>query len=130
MISTICQEILTTAQAKALATAGEHGVNVVPVSMIKVHADSIWLFDFFMEKTADHLRQQSPVALTAWTDMKGIQVKGDVTYHTDGDDFATAVAWVHTQNPSRVLKGLIIITPTAIFDISPGVALTPQDLSL
>lgn len=127
--STIC-DILTTATAKALATNGSAGINVIPVSMIKVNDDTIWLFDFFMDKTTQNLRTDTQVALTAWTDMKGVQVKADAQYCTEGDAFMEAVAWVKEQNPARTVKGLIILTPTKIHDISPGGAFTESNLAL
>lgn len=128
--STTLGEVLTKATAKALATTGPHGINVVPVSMIKVNQDSIWLFDFFMDKTVANLQSNSDVALTAWTDMTGVQLKAAASYYTSGPAFAEAVAWVATQNPARVVKGLIVLTPTEVFDISPGGAYSTDDLAL
>ena len=119
-LSVKVSETLVTATAKALATTGEQGVNVIPVSMIKVNDDSIWLFDFFMKKTATNLATNTAVALAAWTNLVGIQVKASATYVTEGDDFDDAVTWVKTQNPDRVTKGLLILKPTAVSDISPG----------
>ena len=123
-------EALETAEAKSLATVGQDGVNVVPVSMIKVNEDSIWLFDFFMKKTEANVRANPKVSLTAWTDMTGVQMKGDVNYVTKGDEFDASVEWCHTQNPERVVKGLIVLKPTKIFDISPGGAYEEEDLSV
>ena len=120
MFSSTIRDVLSTAAAKAFATYGNTGINVVPVSMIRVNDDTIWLFDFFMDKTVQNLDVKAPVALTAWTDMKGIQIKADAQYVTEGVEFMEAVAWVKEQNPARVVKGLIILTPTKIHDISPG----------
>ena len=122
------QEVLKTATAKALATTGPHSVNVVPVSMINVVDDEIWLFDFFMDKSVKNVREDSSVALTAWTDMVGIQVKAEASYLTEGTQFEEAVAWAKTQNPERVTKGLLLLKPTAVFDISPGGAFSSEDL--
>jgi predicted pyridoxine 5'-phosphate oxidase superfamily flavin-nucleotide-binding protein len=130
MFSSTIRDVLTTANAKAFATNGIAGINVVPVSMIRVNDHTIWLFDFFMDKTIQNLGVKAPVALTAWTDMKGIQIKADAQYITDGDEFTEAVAWVKEQNPARVVKGLIILTPTKIHDISPGGAFLEDDLSI
>lgn len=123
-------DVLMNASAKALATEGPAGINVVSVSMIRVLPDSVWLFDFFMEKTAQNLQAQTSVALTAWTDMVGIQLKADAEYVTEGEVFDEAVEWVQTQNPERVVKGLIVLRPTALFDISPGGAFSAPELSL
>jgi len=123
-------ETLTTATAKALATTGPDGVNVVPVSMIKVNDDSIWLFDFFMDKTTINVAANSTVALTAWTDMVGVQIKAEAEYVTKGTLFEEATAWVKTQNPERVTRGLLVLTPTAVFDISPGGAFNADELTV
>ena len=130
MFSSTISDVLTTAAAKAFATYGNTGINVVPVSMIRVNDDTIWLFDFFMDKTVQNLDVKAPVALTAWTDMKGIQIKADAQYVTEGVEFMEAVAWGKEQNPARVVKGLIILTPTKIHDISPGGAFLENDLSI
>lgn len=130
MLTSNLTTFLTTATAKALATSGPNGINVVPVSMIKVQGDTIWLFDFFMNKTAINAQTNNLCALTAWTDMKGVQVKATHEYLTDGDQFAEAVAWVKEQNPARVVKGLLILTPTQIFDISPGGSFSADDLEV
>lgn len=122
------KEALTHADAKALGTTGSHGVNVVPVSMIKINDDSIWLFDFFMDKTVENIITNHTVALTAWTGMTGVQIKADASYITEGEEFNAAVEWVRTQNPDRVTRGLLILKPTAIYDISPGGAFTAEDL--
>lgn len=128
MINSNLKAFLNNASAKALATNGSDGINVVPVSMIKANDDSIWLFDFFMDKTAKNTQTVEQVALTAWTDMKGLQIKAQVRYINSGDDFTTAVNWVATQNPSRILKGLLILKPIKVYDISPGGAFLPTDL--
>ena len=130
MFSSTIRDVLSTAAAKAFATYGNTGINVVPVSMIRVNDDTIWLFDFFMDKTVQNLDVKAPVALTAWTDMKGIQIKADAQYVTEGVEFMEAVAWVKEQNPARVVKGLIILTPTKIHDISPGGAFLENGLSI
>lgn len=129
-ITSTVKTILETAPAKAFATTCPEDINVVPVSMIRVNDSSIWLFDFFMNKTAHNACVSSACALTAWEGMKGIQIKGSVTYVTGGELFDEAVEWVQIQNPERVVKGLLIIDPTAIFDISPGGAYTAEELGI
>lgn len=127
-ITQTIRKVLETASAKALATMCTENINVVPVSMIRVNDTNIWLFDFFMDKTANNICAHSACALTAWEGMKGIQIKGDVTYVKDGDIFDESVEWVKTQNPNRVVKGLLIIEPKTVFDVSPGGAYEPEDL--
>jgi predicted pyridoxine 5'-phosphate oxidase superfamily flavin-nucleotide-binding protein len=127
-LSTKVIETINIAAAKALATQGPAGLNVVPVSMVRVNPDNIWLFDFFMDKTAANLKQDKAVALTTWTNMIGVQIKAEAEYLTEGEDFDEAVAWVATQNPDRVVKGLIVLKPTDVYDVSPGGAFTESDL--
>lgn len=129
-ITPTVKTILETAPAKALATKNSEDVNAVPISMIKVNETDIWLFDFFMNRTAKNVLTTARCALTAWEGMMGVQIKGNVTYITEGEAFDEAVAWVQTQNPERVVKGLLVIEPTAIFDISPGGAYSAQELGL
>jgi predicted pyridoxine 5'-phosphate oxidase superfamily flavin-nucleotide-binding protein len=122
--------VIENAEAKALATARNGDLNVVPVSMIRVLPATIWLFDFFMDKTAANIKTSSRIALTTWSGLKGIQIKGTASYVMEGPLFTEAVAWVKTQNPERVLRGLIVINPESMHDISPGGAFTVTDLSL
>ena len=127
-ITPTVRTLIEAATAKALATYGAGSVNVVPVSMVKVTESSIWLFDFFMDKTATNVQANPHCALTAWTEMRGVQIKGDASYHTSGSVFEEAVDWVATQNPQRVVKGLLIITPIEVYDISPGGLYSKEEL--
>lgn len=129
-ISPAVTTLIETATSKALATYGVHQLNAVPVSMLKVNGDNIWLFDFFMKKTAENIQDKPEVALCCWTDMRGVQIKASMEYITEGPDFDEAVAWVAANNPSRVVKGLLVLSPTAIFDISPGGAFTEEELAV
>jgi len=129
-ITPIVQTVLEAAPAKAFATTCPESINVVPGSMNKVNESAIWLFDFFMTKTAHNARTSSACALTAWEDMKGIQIKGEVAYVTEGELYDEAVTWVYEQNPDRIVKGLLIIEPTKIYDISPGGAYSAEELGV
>lgn len=129
-ITPTVKTILETAPAKALATTCLENINVVPVSMIRVNESNIWLFDFFMNKTARNACTSATCALTAWEGMKGVQIKGEIAYITEGELFDESVNWVKTQNPDRIVKGLIIIEPTVIFDISPGGAFSADELGI
>lgn len=124
-------EIIRNAEAKALATTGPAGLNVVPLSMVKVNDDStIWLFNFFMDKTVKNLAAEPFAALTCWSALRGVQIKGDAAYATSGTDFDAAAKWVTSQNPKRVIKGLIALVPTEIYDISPGGAFSAEELRI
>jgi len=112
--------LLLNAEAKALATCAGGDLNVVPVSSIKVVDGKIWLIDSFMEKTRENLRESPSVSLACWKEMIGFQVKGTCTYVTEGSDFDTAREWIKTLLPERMVKGLLIIDPGAVYDIAPA----------
>ena len=114
------KDVIENAEGRALATVGEDGVNVVALSMARVHDGKVCAFNFFMDKTAANVQQNPKVALSCWQGLNGIQVKGTVEYITEGEHFDEAVEWVKGQNPDRVVKGLIVLTPEVIFDLSAG----------
>lgn len=113
------EKFILSADAKALATYSDHNINVVPVSSIKVKNDKIWLVNYFMDKTLTNIISNKKVALVCWKKMMGYQIKGEAYYATEGADFDEAVVWIRSILPDRVVKGLIVITPQEIYDISP-----------
>lgn len=113
-------EAITGAEAKALATSGPEGLNVVPVSVVELHGNAIHLFDFFMDKTVKNLLVEPTVALTAWAGLSGVQVRATATYSVDGEIFTAAEVKMKEQFPERTLRGVIILMPTAVYDISAG----------
>ena len=111
---------LLSATSKALATISADGsINVVPVSSIRVKDGRIVLVNYFMEKTLDNILAHPEVALVAWKDMIGYQIKGMAHYETSGMLFDEIVTWVNETIPGRVVKGIILITPTELYDIAP-----------
>lgn len=113
-------EAISGAEAKALATCGPEGVNVVPVSVIEVSESKIVLFDFFMDKTVKNLKVDPDVALTAWSGLTGLQVKAKAEYQTSGKLFDGSVEKMKVQFPERTLSGVIVLTLTHVYDISAG----------
>lgn len=73
-----------------------------------------------MEKTLDNLLDNKFVSLVAWSKMIGYQVKGPAEYLTAGLIFDEMVAWIKDTLPERLVKGVIIITPSDIYDIAPN----------
>ena len=112
------ETFIISAQSKALATYGE-SLNVVPLSSVKIVDGKIWLVNYFMDKTLLNILANPSVSLVCWSDMIGFQIKGTVVYYTNGDDFESAVAWIHSILPDRVVNGLLVLTPKEIFDIAP-----------
>jgi len=114
-------DVLLNADGKALATRSEDSVNVIPVSMIKMTGDNIWLFNCFMGKTVENITKDSHVALVFWKGGEGYQIKATASYVTDGEIFEEARQFVAGVNPNRVLKGVLVLQPTEVFDVSPNV---------
>ena len=113
------EKFILEATSKALATQGNHGINVVPVSTIRVVDGNIWLINYFMDKTLHNISYNKNVALVCWSKMMGYQIKGEMEIVTDGKNFDEAVMWVGKILPERVVKGLLILHPKEVFDVSP-----------
>lgn len=114
------QDFIISAESKALATCSNDNLNVVPVSSIKIVDGKIWLINYFMDKTLSNILNNKNTALVCWRKMMGYQIKGHALYVTEGQDFDEAVKWIQEILPDRVVKGLIVITPNEVFDVSPG----------
>ncbi len=110
---------ITGASAKALATYGPAGLNVVPVSVVTIEDGRIWLYNFFMDKTIQNITSENtPVALTCWDGLVGIQIRAHATYITEGAQYDTAVIQMQEQFPDRILAGILVVTPDEYYDIS------------
>lgn len=119
LTSKISDAILS-ASNKALATTGKHGINVVPVSTVRIVNGEVWLMNYFFKKTRDNVLDQPRAALVCWTGFEGYQVKGSVVYAETGEQFEQAKAWVEENVPGRRLKGLLIIKPEEAYKVSPS----------
>jgi len=113
-------DAILSAESKALATIGKHGLNVVPVSTVRVVDGQIWLMNYFFKKTRENIMEQPRAALVCWKGFEGYQIKGSVEYAESGDTFEKAKAWVTEHVPNRVLKGLFIIEPEETYRVSPS----------
>lgn len=113
------EKFILNSTAKALATLGKNGLNVVPVSSLKVVDDEIWLINYFMDKTVENIKENNKVALVCWNKMFGYQIKGEVEYFENGEKFDEAVIWIKEILPDRIVKGLVVLKPEEIFDIAP-----------
>lgn len=120
------QSIIENSDSYALATVGEGGVNVVPISVVTIEGDEIFLYDFFMKRTADNILLEPRVAFIGWKEFVGVQVKATAVYENTGDIFETAVTQMKQRFPDRTLKALIRLTPTAIYDVAPSADSTVQ----
>lgn len=110
------KEFVLEAESKALATSG-YTLNVVPVSTIKIYGDRIVLVDYFMKKTVKNLYDPT-ACLAVWTGAEGYQLKCEADYFKDGQIFDEIVEETKTTFPDRAVKGIIVLFPYAIYDIS------------
>lgn len=112
-------DILQSADSKALATTGPHGLNVVPVSTIRIVDGKIWLINYFFKKTLENILANPAVSLVGWKGFDGFQIRASVEYVDEGPQFEEAKRWVAQSLPDRVVKGILILTPESAYDISP-----------
>ena len=115
-----CKIYLCKAEGKALATYGLGGVSVVPVSSLKLHDNKIILVNYFFNQSLVNINQNPQVALAAWIGLEGCRIEATAEHVTFGDIFNEAVEWIAHALPDRVVKGVLILTPTAFYDISAG----------
>lgn len=115
------EQFILSADSKALGTISTSGiVNVVPVSSIKIINEKLVLVNYFMDKTLENIKSHNQVSLVAWSKMMGYQIKGVAEYVTEGSIFDDIVLWIKETIPDRVVKGIIFISPTEIYDIAPS----------
>ncbi len=112
-------DFIKNADHKALATHGEDGVNVVPLSMITVDKEHIIICDCFMDKTRNNVRQDPQAALAFWKGFDGVQVKGTIVYEKEGDRFGQYADKLKVDHPDRQLCGVLVFTPDKVYDLSP-----------
>jgi uncharacterized protein len=112
-------DIVLGADAKALATWDEGDINVVPVSAIRIVGGKIWLANFFMGKTVKNIKGNPTASLACWKGAEGYQFKSKVSYQTSGEAFSESKKWIAQIAPKKEIKGLLILEPMAIYDISP-----------
>ena len=120
-ITTEVQTTLLGAEGKALATYSQaEGVSVVPVSSVRVIDGKIVLVNYFFGQTVRNIDENPDVALTFWSGLKGYRIKAVAEHQTEGEVFDEVVGWIAETIPSRVVKGVLILTPKALYDISAG----------
>jgi len=112
------EKFILSAESKALATYSKI-LNVVPVSTVFIVDGKIWLINYFLNKTLDNIMENPHVALVCWKGFVGYQIKGPVLYVENGEYFEIAKERVAKILPERVVKGLLIISPESVYDISP-----------
>jgi predicted pyridoxine 5'-phosphate oxidase superfamily flavin-nucleotide-binding protein len=120
MLTTEVRSFIEKAEHRALATEGEDGPNVIPVSATHIIDDSVVLCDFFMGKTAQNALRGMPAALALWKGFEGIQIKGPIAYEREGERYERIGKWAKEKYPDRTLAGIIVLSPQAVYDLTPG----------
>ena len=112
------KDVIEHADGKALATVVPGCLHVVPVSTVKIIEDKIVLVDYFMKKTLENLLINPDVSLACWKGLEGFQIKAHVEYFTQGAVFTEIVEYVSQIFPDREVKGVIILSPYEVYDVS------------
>lgn len=114
------KDFLLAAKSKALATLSAEGeLNVIPVSTLKIVGDDVVLVNYFMKKTLQNILAHPSVALSAWIDMEGYQIKGVVDYQTEGALVDEIRAWAGEHFPERTVSGVLVIKVHEVFSVTP-----------
>ncbi len=113
-------DILLDSENKAFATTGKDRINVVPVSTMYIIDGKIWLINYFFKKTLENILEEPRAALVCWKGFCGYQIKGQVEYIENGVLFEKAKEMVFQKLPDRIVKGLLILKPEEVYNISPG----------
>lgn len=111
-------DMILNAESKALATNISDTLNVVPVSTVKIINDQIILVNYFLGKTLENIQKNPHVALACWKGLEGYQIKGRIEHVVSGELFDSITSWVKKILPKRVVKGILVLTPEEIFDVS------------
>ncbi len=112
--------ILIEADQRALATNGADGPNLVPLSMVLLENGLIVICDCFMVRSVANLGSDDRVSVAFWKGFVGAQVKGWADYRREGEEFDRAAKWLSGKHPDRVLKGVLVVKPEAVYDLAPG----------
>ena len=112
------KDIIEHAEGKALATVVPGCLHVVPVSTVQIVDNTILLVNYFMGKTLENILVNPDVSLACWRGLEGFQIKAQVEYVTEGDIFTKVVTYVAQTLPDRVVKGVLILSPYEVYDVS------------
>ncbi len=113
-----CLEILLNADGKALATTDGDNIHVIPVSSIRVVEDKIQLVNYFFGQTLKNIQANQNVSLAVWKGLEGYQVKANAYHYTEGDEFESVKKWIGAVLPKRIVKGVLILEPIKVLDVS------------
>jgi len=126
-LAKLSDEVKTVIEGQAvfpLSSSSRDGVpNVIPMTFVKVLDDNTLLaVDNLMNKTKANIQSNPVVALCVWDreKKKAYQIKGEVTFHTCGPLFESAVQWVKSKTPALEPKSALAIKVSHVYDCQPG----------
>ncbi|OYT12527.1 MAG: flavin-nucleotide-binding protein [Bacteroidetes bacterium 4572_112] len=114
----------------ALGTADSKGTpNVSAIASKKIiDANTILTIDTFHNKTIENILENDKVSLAMWRDSEGYQIKGKAKYHTEGDFFEKAKEWILELKPKKIVKGVLEISITDIYYLTPNYELAGKSI--
>lgn len=107
----------------SFATASKKGVpNVVPVGMLFLRDEQIWVVDNYMDKTLANLKENPIASFFLWNpdDKESYQIKGKVTIENSGKDYEEAVMIAHQKRETFPAKNLLKMDICAVYYTTPG----------
>ena len=123
MITEEIKNLFKAQDIAALGTCGEGKPNVIAVYWKHIPDDqTIWLLDNYMNKTLENLRGNPNVCVSIWDAQndEGYELKGTATYHSEGETFEKAKAWIQSINPEKNPKGVVEVKVEEVFTLKPG----------
>jgi len=106
----------------ALGTADLNGIpNVSAIASKRIVDDQrLITIDTFHHKTLDNIKKNPYISIAFWKDSVGYQIKGIAKYHTQGEVFEENKAWILKIKPQKIVKGVLEITVTDVFCLTPN----------
>jgi len=88
---------------------------------------TIWTIDTFHNKTIENIAINNKVTLAMWKDSIGYQIKGTAVYHTKGEVFEKGKKWILELKPQKIVKGVLEISVTDIYYLTPNYELAGKE---
>lgn len=115
------KQLLETQKTWILATAGDQP-NATAVFFTKVRDSELVLYDVFMKKTLENLKQNEKVCINAYIfeegRLEGYQIQGTAKYCTDED--IVKEGNTITSKMNLTTKGAVIVSVKEVYNATPG----------
>ena len=93
------------------ATVNTDGIpNIIYATCVNTYGDNtVVVADNYFDKTRQNIQSGSQGSLLFMTDEgKAFQLKGDITYHTEGDVFDAMKSWNPQKHPGHAAAALMV----------------------